>query len=237
MKQWYLYVLAGLLGFLIVNIAWINWWMTGGGGRNLRERVELAELRLDSVIKRDVGGGTVTVVQEPTGSEGDGGVEVVEIVNEDDLRELELRVEELENTVADLSSDTPTSATTTTSSTSQVREFFVPLGSGSTFSKDWVDIPTAQATVDSSRYGQIEAVYFEASLHVINGNVSARLVDASNGAIYTNTEIAHNNSTPTWVTSSSITLGTGERTYKVQLRSDGGWEGILDSGRLRILVK
>ena len=120
---------------------------------------------------------------------------------------------------------------------SGVREFFVPFAGGDTRSRSWVDINAAQVTIDEERYDNIKEVYFEASLHIINGNVSARLVNVTEDGVYHDGVITHNNSVSTWKTSSSISLGSGNKTYRVQLKSDSGEVGVMDQARLRILVE
>ena len=53
-----------------------------------------------------------------------------------------------------------------------VREIYIPLGSGSTSSQDWVNTG-AQSYIDTNTY-RIRSVYFEGSLRANSGQVWAR---------------------------------------------------------------
>ena len=220
-------VAIGSLVLVGINILVLNWWIFLGDGPDFARRLDLVETRLDSLItredyRRQGFDEDMIIAKAATGAAS---------LLRADLVDTKQGPAELGPT------STPEVQVVQAVGTSGVREFFIPLGSGSTFSREWTDITSATAPIDSSRYSVIEAVYLEASLHVINGRVYARLVDDTGDRIYHDSEISHNSSTAQWVSSSSISLGGGSRTYKVQLKSDVGEQAIMDQARLRILVK
>ena len=51
-------------------------------------------------------------------------------------------------------------------SVSEVKEFFVPIGTGTNSTEDWEDIPGLLVTIDSNQYGKIKSVVFEATVRV-----------------------------------------------------------------------
>lgn len=139
-----------------------------------------------------------------------------------------------------------TASTTRTSATPLVRtpaavtqptakEFFVPLGAGSTTSSEWVDVPGAEAFVDSSRYSSIAAVYFEASLRIPtkNGRVYARLFNVTDKHPVWFSEVSTENETGTLL-SAKITLDPGGKVYRVQMKTTLQYQSIMDQSRIRI---
>lgn len=213
------YLIAGAIGLLVINVAVLDWWVFWGDMPSFARRVATVEERLDSVVKRNVS----STIQTSEAFTLD---QVASMAAEQALTRL-----------AEVSTPAPVVAEEEDEGAQTVpQEFFVPLGSGSTLSRDWVDAP-AEATVDSSRYGTIEAVYFEAILSAVNGAMHARLVDKGNGLVYYDSELSNANSTPTKKTSQQITLGTGSRTYKVQYKSTVGEIGTMTNASLRILAK
>lgn len=125
------------------------------------------------------------------------------------------------------------------SSQSSVKEFYIPLGSGSSSSTTWEGINNAEAYFDPKNYGKIQSMIFEASMRIPTGNgkVYARLynVDDQNGLI--ETEIWTEGSGGIRVESSSFNLPSARRLYRVQLKTTMGYEAILDLARLKVTVK
>ena len=105
-------------------------------------------------------------------------------------------------------------------------EVFIPLGSGSTHSTEWVDTG-AQAYVDASIYPRLKEVYLQASLRANSGTAFVRIGAA---------EISHNSPTSTFKISNSFQLGSGNRLYVVQIRSENGQEVFVENARLRLVL-
>lgn len=121
---------------------------------------------------------------------------------------------------------------------SSVKEFYIPLGSGSISSTTWEEIQNAEAYFDPWDYGKIQSITFEASMRIptANGRVYARLynVNDKNGLI--ETEVWVEGSTGVRTQSSSFNLPSGKKLYRVQLKSTMGYEAVLDLARLKIVV-
>jgi hypothetical protein len=119
----------------------------------------------------------------------------------------------------------------------QPREVFVYLGAGSSPNRDWTDITSAVASLDSANYPGIKAVYFEAALGILGGEAHARLVNKTSGGVYLSSEIMNNSSASKWVTSAALSLQNGNATYGVQVRSTSSEVVRLDGARLRIVLE
>lgn len=121
---------------------------------------------------------------------------------------------------------------------SSVKEFYIPLGSGSSSSTTWEEIQNAEVYFDPQDYGKIQSIIFEASMRIptANGRVYARLynVNDKNGLI--ETEVWIEGSTGVRTQSSSFNLPSGKKLYRVQLKTTMGYEAVLDLARLKIVV-
>lgn len=142
------------------------------------------------------------------------------------------------NNISTTLTPTPVSSISTTQTTStNVREYYVPFGSGSGSSSDWQDLPGLQASIDSKGYGNIKSVTFEVSLHIPTGNetASVRLYNATDKHPVWNSEITFDgNSTSVFKTSSPISLDNGNVFYKVQIKTQLQFPAILDQSRVHI---
>lgn len=122
-------------------------------------------------------------------------------------------------------------------SASQAKEYYVPFGSGSGSSADWQDVPGLSASVNSNSYGSIKNITFEASLHIPTGNetASVRLYNATDGHPVWNSELNFNgNTNSVLLVSPSVSLDSGNKTYKVQLKTQLQYSAVLDQSRLHI---
>ena len=136
------------------------------------------------------------------------------------------------------------SATTTSKtapvSTSKVKEFFVPFGSGSSSAGDWQDVLALQSYIDSANYGDIKSIAFEASVHVPTGNqtASVRLFNATDKHPVWSSEVLFNGGgTPQFLVSKPITLDQGNKLYQVQMKTQLQFQAILDQARIHIITK
>ncbi|MCL4398149.1 hypothetical protein M1403_03975 [Patescibacteria group bacterium] len=132
--------------------------------------------------------------------------------------------------------------TTTTAPAAPRGEYFIPLGSGSVSNTDysntnWKTIDAAQATFDISNYGNVKAVYFEATLR--NGSIGeahARLFDSTTPLVFFNSEVYASTSTATFISTPISITSPGPKTYKVQMYSTLS-TGYLDQARIRIVTQ
>lgn len=120
------------------------------------------------------------------------------------------------------------------------KEIFIPIGSGSTKKNSLEDLAGLEVTIDTGKYSAIEAVVFEASLWVQDGNgrVTAQLFNKSDGHAVWNSEISTTSASGVLTTSSKITLDSGSKTYKVQAKTDlTEFAAHVDNARIKITLK
>lgn len=128
--------------------------------------------------------------------------------------------------------------TTTTYTTSAVKEFYVPFGSGSGVATDWMDIPGMTVSVDTKNYARIKTVTFEVSISIPTGNETAyvRLFNATDQHPVWFSDVSLEGGTPQLVASQPITLDVGNKTYQVQIKTSLGYTANLDQARLKIIT-
>lgn len=121
---------------------------------------------------------------------------------------------------------------------SGVKEFFVAFGSGSNATDDWADVPGLVAYIDSTKYGSIKTVTFEASVRIPTGNETAyvRLFNATDKHPVWFSEMSLEGGTPKLLISKSITLDSGNKLYQVQMKTSLKYQAILDQARAHIIT-
>lgn len=118
------------------------------------------------------------------------------------------------------------------------KEFILPLGSGSTTSVDWKEIPGAEITIDTSNYPTINKVVFEVFLSIptANGFTHAKLVNATDKRDVWFSEVTMETNTVT-KREAVINLEEGKKTYKVMMKSTMGYEAVLHNARIIITTE
>ena len=94
-----------------------------------------------------------------------------------------------------------------------------------------------QASIDSNGYNSIKSVVFEVSLHVPTGNetASVRLYNSTDNHPVWNSELTFNgNSSSVFMSSSPISLDSGNKLYKVQIKTQLQYPAIVDQSRVHI---
>lgn len=206
-----------LTAFLLLDVLALTWWVFLGTGAQMAKRLAATEERLETLIERE-------------GYTSDLGEEV--LVNKAAAEAVRNLKPEL---VAMQQKAEPTPIEDVLGITDETREYFVPMGTGSTNKTDWIDVPSVQATINGDRYGQVVAVYFEASMKSSNGKVEARLLDRTNATVIHESNVEHVGDY-TWIISKPFSLPTGGRTFVVQMRSSSGDTVELNGARLRIVT-
>lgn len=120
------------------------------------------------------------------------------------------------------------------------KEVFIPIGSGSTNSKDYVDLSGLEVTIDTAKYSAIESVVFEASVWVRDGNGRAwtQFYNKSDGHPVWNSEVSTTSAKGVLLTSGKITLTSGEKTYKTQAKTDlTEYTAHVDGARIKITLQ
>ncbi|MCJ7792457.1 MAG: hypothetical protein MUP45_00545 [Candidatus Marinimicrobia bacterium] len=120
-----------------------------------------------------------------------------------------------------------------------VKEVYIPLGTGSTKSQDWEAINGAEAVIDLANYPQIKSIIFEASIRIptANGRVYAKLYNVTEQHDVWYSEVSSEGPVSQREESKEISLGSGRKLYRVMMKSTMSYEAILDSARIKIILK
>lgn len=118
------------------------------------------------------------------------------------------------------------------------KEFYVPLGTGSSSSVEWIDVPGVQAYIDSTSYNNIKSVTFEASLYTPTANQEAyaRLYNITDSHPVWNSDVFINSTNHELKISSPINLDKGSKLYQVQIKTQLGSRTNLENARVHILT-
>lgn len=119
------------------------------------------------------------------------------------------------------------------------KEFIIPFGSGKTQAKDWEDTAGLNAYIDSTNYQRIKSVKFEAAMRIptANGTVFARLFNKTDGHPVWYSEVSVEGNTSALKQSQNISLDSGNKLYQVQMKTTLGYESLLDSSRIKIVLE
>ncbi len=135
-------------------------------------------------------------------------------------------------------SPTPTPTPTPLPASVRFIETYVPLGSGRTSQDQWEDIKGIEGYINTESYPPMTNVYFEVALRIPtkNGRVSARLYNVTDNHPVWNSEVSTENETSTFIGSRSLQLDSGNKLYRVQLKTSLKYESILDFSRIKIIT-
>lgn len=120
-----------------------------------------------------------------------------------------------------------------------VKEFYIPLGSGSTTNRDWEELTGVEAVIDSANFPNVKSIIFEAVLRIpsANGMVYAKLYDLTNKHDVWFSEVSAEGPTSYRAESNQISLSPGRNLYRVKMKSTMGYQALLDSARIKIILK
>lgn len=123
--------------------------------------------------------------------------------------------------------------------TSSSKEVFIPLGTGSTKSTSWLDLPGVEVYIDTSKYKNIKEANFEVTLRIptANGKAFARLYNVTDSHPVWFSEISAEGQSGILVKSSNISFDSGNKLYRIQLYSTMGFEVFLDNARIKIIYE
>jgi len=119
----------------------------------------------------------------------------------------------------------------------QPKTVYFPLGGGvSTTNRSWSYVGGAEGYFDKLNYQGAETISLEVFLRVKHGagEAQARLYDATNGVVISNSQLSAGEETFSLKTSPALNLLDGNNLYQVQLRSSTGYEAFMDGARLKI---
>ncbi len=120
------------------------------------------------------------------------------------------------------------------------REIFIPIGSSSTTSRNYVDLSGLEVTIDTSKYSTIESVVFEASIWVEGGNgrAYAQLKNITDNNPLIESEITSTSNKGEVKTSGKIPIPAGAKKYGVRAKTDiENFAAHVENARLKITLK
>lgn len=102
-----------------------------------------------------------------------------------------------------------------------VKEYFIPLGTGTNQSEDWEDVAGTQTTADFGQYTNIKEVRFEASVTVPSSSqiVWVRLFNKTGKHPVWYSEVITKGESSAYLVSQPIIYDTGQKTYQVQIKT------------------
>ena len=160
-------------------------------------------------------------------------------INKEQTDSLQSSLQSLADRVAKLEGQKPiVTQTRVTNSANQISEIFIPFGSGTTTNDQWEDISGTEAYIDTAKYRGIDTVYFEVAMHIPtkNGIVYTRLYNVTDKHPVWFSEVSTTADKSTFL-ATKINLDTGNKQYRVQMKTSLKYESILDFARVKILLK
>lgn len=142
-----------------------------------------------------------------------------------------------------LPTNTPIPIHTTTQSqsanTTLVKEYFIPMGTGTNQSSDWEDVAGTQTSADFGQYGNIKEIRFEASVSVPSSSqiVWVRLFNKTDKHPVWYSEVATKGETSAYLVSQPVVYDTGQKIYQVQIKSQLKGLTNLVQSRIHITLK
>lgn len=143
----------------------------------------------------------------------------------------------IDEKTANLSSPSKTSVVESAPVVASPKEFYIPLGTGSTKSPDWQDVLSAEAYIDTAGYPSIKEVTFEVFMHIptANGRMYAKLFNVTDKHDVWFSEVFMEGNTVTRK-EAKITLEPGKKQYRVMLKSTLRYDALLDNARIKIVT-
>lgn len=145
---------------------------------------------------------------------------------------LEAQVTELKMRVSALEKATPAPAAASSQSV-----IYIPLGSGGGpwGDKDWYTTSEYEISLDPANYPGYKNMVLEATfrLNVVSGTGSVRLYNVTN-SLAVSGQLDTSSNTFSLKTSSSFTLPSGSKTYKLQVKSSDGTPLYVQSARIKV---
>jgi len=121
---------------------------------------------------------------------------------------------------------------------SGVKEYYILFGSGNSSSSNWTDISGLQTSINTSLYPTIKTATFEVGGHTPTGNetIWVRLYNSTDNYAVPNSEITWEGGGNKYITSSPITLASGNKTYKVQMKTQLSFVSYVDSAKIHLIL-
>ena len=117
---------------------------------------------------------------------------------------------------------------------------YLPISTGGqTMNRDWENLSGTDFYFDKNDYPGLVEIYFEANIHLFNGNGTAfvRLFDDTHGVGVQGSEITTTKQIDTAAVSGQVSFYQGKNLIKVQAKSLTADTTIFTSGRLKIITE
>lgn len=121
---------------------------------------------------------------------------------------------------------------------SGAKEYFIPLGSGSTKTNEYEELKSVEAYVDTGNYPVIKEAYFDLHLRnpTGNGRVYAKLYNVTDKHDVWFSEVFFEGG-GTMQKESKITLDPGKKLYRVMIKSSLRYDVYADNAKIRIVTQ
>lgn len=133
----------------------------------------------------------------------------------------------------------PTIAQTVLVQEPAVKDYFIPLGSGTNNSTDWADVVGVAARMDFGQYKNIKEIRFESSVNLpASGQfVNIRIYNQTDKHPVWYSEVATTGSATSYLVSQPLAYDKGEKLYQVQMKNQLQAPANLVQSRLHIILK
>ena len=137
-----------------------------------------------------------------------------------------------------IGSSTPVS-TAIANTSLPLKEYFIPLGNGTTSKNDWDNIVTTETVIDPRLYGKIEEAFLLVTLKnpTQNGQVETRLYNVTDNYPIFGSHIVMSGKTEQTISSQKFALPGTSKLYRLQLKSTLSFPASLDNARLKLLTR
>ncbi|MBI4062459.1 hypothetical protein HY410_00900 [Candidatus Gottesmanbacteria bacterium] len=140
--------------------------------------------------------------------------------------------------ISRLTTPSPVVVQRTVATSQPAKEYYIPLGSGSTRSNEYVALEGAEAYIDTSLYGTIKSVTFEVFLRnpTGNGRTYAKLFNVTDKHDVWFSEVNFEGGGLV-KKEATITLEPGNKLYRVYLKSTLAYDVYADNARIHIVTQ
>lgn len=154
------------------------------------------------------------------------------------LNALDAQVTELKARISALEKTTTTTTTNTnTNSSSPKATIYIPLGSGGSWSNtDWTTLPEYEVSLNPDNFPGYAAMTMEVTFRVDDpsGTASVRLYNVTDSSV-TSSQLDTTSSIAALKSTSSFTLVSGTKTYRLQIKSSGGKNLFIQTARIKVI--
>lgn len=111
------------------------------------------------------------------------------------------------------------------------------MGSGETIKNEWEDVAGTDVYVNTANFASIKETYFEVSMHIPtkNGLMSARLYNVTDKHPVWYSDVWTDQDKSTFL-AAKISLDSGNKLYRVQVKTSLEYQSLLDSARIKIIT-